>query len=160
MGSFIEPHHQNDVDGYSAADGVAEQYTGPWTPPGLAALPTFAESRHAQSLRVGGNAAGHRAGYFGMVRRLDDALGRVYDGLRSMDLLDDTILLFTSDHGCHFKTRNHDHKRSCHETSIRVPTMLHSGPFRGGGQIQEMISLPDLSATLIDACGLDVPGTM
>ena len=47
-----------------------------------------------------------------MVKRLDEAFGRLLDALQSLDLLDDTIVLFTSDHGCHFKTRNDEYKRS------------------------------------------------
>ena len=37
------------------------------------------------------------------------------------------LVLFTSDHGSHFKTRNSEYKRSCHDSSIRVPTVF-SGP--------------------------------
>ena len=59
-----------------------------------------------------------------MVKRLDEAYGRLHDALKSLELDDDTIVLFTSDHGCHFKTRNNEYKRSCHESSIRVPTVL------------------------------------
>ena len=95
-----------------------------------------------------------------MVKRLDEALGRLLDALKSLHLLDNTIILFTSDHGCHFKTRNSEYKRSCHESSIRVPTAFHGGDFIGGGQIQELVSLVDLPPTLLDAAGLEVPAEM
>ena len=144
--SYIEPHHQNHLDDYPPPDGYRERYTGRWAPPDLASL--------------GGSAHQHLGGYFGMVKRLDEALGRILDALKSLDLLDDTILLFTSDHGCHFKTRNKEYKRSCHESSIRVPTALHGPGFIGGGQIQELVSLVDLPPTLLDAAGLQVPEEM
>src|SRR5690606_42086831 len=70
-------------------------------------------------------------------------------------LLDQTILLFTSDHGCHFKTRNNEYKRSCHESSIRVPTMLRGGPFTGGGQLQQLVSLVDLPPTRSESTRLN-----
>ena len=70
---------------------------------------------------LGGSAHQHLGGYYGMVKRLDEALGRLLDALKSLGLLENTIVLFTSDHGCHFKTRNGEYKRSCHESSIRVP---------------------------------------
>ncbi len=95
-----------------------------------------------------------------MVKRLDEALGRVQDALKSLDLTDKTIVLFTSDHGCHFKTRNSEYKRSGHESSIRVPTAFCGPGFDGGGQIPELVSLIDLPPTLLDAAGLPVPEAM
>ncbi len=144
--SYIEPHHQNHLDDYPPPDGYRERYTGGWVPPDLAAL--------------GGSTHQHLGGYYGMVKRLDEALGRVLDALKSLDLTDDTILLFTSDHGCHFKTRNSEYKRSCHESSVHVPTAFQGPGFAGGGQVTEMVSLIDLPPTLLDAAGIDVPEEM
>lgn len=144
--SFLEPHHQNHRDDYPAPEGYAERYAGRWMPPDLQAL--------------GGSAPQHLGGYFGMVRRLDEALGRLFDALRSLDLAERTIVLFTSDHGCHFKTRNGEYKRSCHESSIRVPAALCGPGFDGGGQVQALVSLIDLPPTLLDAAGLPVPPEM
>ncbi len=144
--SYIEPHHQNHLDDYPPPDGYRERYTGKWVPPDLAAL--------------GGSTHQHLGGYYGMVKRLDEALGRLLDALKSLDLIRNTIILFTSDHGCHFKTRNSEYKRSCHESAIRVPTALHGPGFVGGGQIQQLVSLIDLPPTLLDAAGLPVPNEM
>jgi len=144
--SYIEPHHQNHLDDYPPPDGYRERYTGGWIPPDLAAL--------------GGSAHQHLGGYYGMVKRLDEALGRLRDALKSLVLTDDTILLFTSDHGCHFKTRNSEYKRSCHESSVHVPTALYGPGFTGGGRIDEMVSLIDLPPTLLDAAGIAVPSEM
>lgn len=144
--SFLEPHHDNRLDDYPAPDGYRERYENRWTPPDLAAL--------------GGNSQQHLAGYWGMVRRLDEAFGRIMDALTSLDLLNNTIVLFTSDHGCHFKTRNDEYKRSCHESSIRVPTVLTGPGFFGGGQLSQMVSLVDLPPTLLDAAGVSVPETI
>lgn len=144
--SYIEPHHQNHIDDYPPPDGYRERYTGGWMPPDLAAL--------------GGSSHQHLAGYYGMVKRLDEAYGRVHDALRSLHLDQDTIVLFTSDHGSHFKTRNSEYKRSCHDSSIRVPTVLSGLGFAGGGQIQQLVSLIDLPPTLLDASGIEVPEHM
>jgi arylsulfatase A-like enzyme len=141
--SFLEPHHQNHRDDYPAPEGYENTNIGRWMPPDLAAL--------------GGNAHQSISGYCGMVKRLDEALGRILDTLRSLDLEDNTIVLFTSDHGCHFKTRNKEYKRSCHESSIRVPTAITGPGFRAGGQIRELVSLIDLTPTLLDAAGIPVP---
>lgn len=95
-----------------------------------------------------------------MVKRLDEAFGRLLDALESLGLSEDTIILFTSDHGCHFKTRNEEYKRSCHDASIRVPTVLRGPGFDGGGRVEDLASLVDLPPTLLDAAGLPVPATM
>ena len=144
--SYIEPHHQNHLDDYPPPDGYRETYTGGWVPPDLAAL--------------GGSTQQHLGGYYGMVKRLDEAYGRLHDALKSLAMDEDTIVLFTSDHGCHFKTRNGEYKRSCHESSIRVPTAFTGPGFRGGGQLKELISLIDLPPTLLDAAGLELPEHM
>ncbi len=144
--SFLEPHQQNNLDDYPTPDGYRERYVGRWIPPDLAAL--------------GGSTHQHLAGYYGMVKRLDEALGRLLDALKSLNLTNNTVVLFTSDHGCHFKTRNKEYKRSCHESSIRVPTALQGPNFDGGGQIRELVSLIDLPPTLLDAAGLPIPKEM
>lgn len=144
--SFLEPHHQNHRDDYPSPDVYRDSYTGRWTPPDLAAL--------------GGTSAQHLGGYYGMVKRLDEALGRLLDAVKSLGLAEDTIILFTSDHGCHFKTRNREYKRSCHESSIRVPTAVYGPGFESRGQIRELVSLIDLTPTLLDAVGISVPDEM
>jgi arylsulfatase A-like enzyme len=107
-----------------------------------------------------GTAPYHLGGYYGMVRRLDETFGRLMDALRSLDMLDDTVVLFTSDHSCHFKTRNDEYKRSCHESSIRVPTFLTGPGFTGGGEVRALFSTIDVAPTLIDAAGLTIPPDM
>lgn len=141
--SFLEPHFQNSRDDYPAPHGYAERYHGRWTPPDLAAL--------------GGSAHQHLGGYFGMVKRLDEALGRIEDALRSLGLLENTILVFTSDHGNHFKTRNGEYKRSCHESSVRIPLAIQGPGFWGGGRVRELVSLVDVPPTLLEACSIPVP---
>lgn len=144
--SYLEPHHQNHRDDYPAPDVYRDAYTGRWTPPDLASL--------------GGTAHQHLGGYYGMVKRLDEALGRIRDALRSLQLTEDTVILFTSDHGCHFKTRNGEYKRSCHESSIRVPAALYGSRFTGGGHVTELVSLVDFVPTLLDAAGIPIPDHM
>ncbi|MCB0120761.1 MAG: sulfatase-like hydrolase/transferase, partial [Caldilineaceae bacterium] len=144
--SYIEPHHQNNLDDYPPPDGYRARYTGKAIPPDLAAL--------------GGATHAHLGGYYGMIKRLDEALGRLLDALKSLGILDDTIILFTSDHGCHFKTRNAEYKRSCHESSVRVPTFLAGPGFNGGGRLRQLVSLVDLPPTLLDAAGLPIPTSM
>ncbi len=154
MVSNLEPHMQNHRDAHPAPDGYEQRYHGRWTPPDLAALPgvhPFYEHL------VGGNAQQELGGYWGMCKRLDEGLGRVMDALRSLGQLDNTIVVYTSDHASHFRTRNDEYKRSPHESSVRVPCMFHGGPFTGGGRIEVPFQLTDLAPTLCDAAGLGSP---
>lgn len=141
--SLLEPHHQNSRDDYPAPDGYRERHDGKWIPGDLAAL--------------GGNAEEHLGGYLGMVERVDECLGTLRAELDNLNLADDTVVLFTSDHGCHFKTRNDEYKRSCHDASIRVPTALAGPGLATGRPIQRLISHVDLPPTLLEAAGLEVP---
>ncbi|MBW9115721.1 sulfatase-like hydrolase/transferase [Rhizobium cauense] len=145
--SFIEPHHQNEFDDYPAPVGYEDRIRKQMTlPPDLAQL--------------GGSSQEHYPGYLGMIQRLDEALGRLVDALISLKQLDNTIILFTSDHGCHFKTRNNEYKRSCHEASIRVPTFFHGPGFMNRGPYEGLVSLIDLPPTLLAAAGVEVPSEM
>lgn len=144
--SHLEPHHQNNLDDYPPPHGYRQAYTGRWTPPDLQTL--------------GGSSGQQLGGYYGMVKRLDEALGRMLDAITSLDIARETIIMFSSDHGCHFKTRNDEYKRSCHESSIRVPTAFMGPGFEGGGRITELVSLIDLPPTLLDAAGIEVPADM
>lgn len=138
--SITEPHHQNSRDDYPAPEGYAERYDGRWTPPDLAAL--------------GGTSGEQLGGYWGMVKRVDEAFGRLLDALISRGLRDHTIVAFTSDHGCHFKTRNDEYKRSAHEASIRIPMALSGPGLDGRGPVTRLASLIDLPPTLLEAAGL------
>ena len=109
---------------------------------------------------LGGSSHQHLGGYYGMVKRLDEALGRLLDALKSLGILDNTIVVFTTDHGNHFKTRNAEYKRSCHESSIRIPCAISGPGFEAGGQIRQLSNLLDLPPTLLDAAGIPVPEIM
>ncbi|APX31813.1 arylsulfatase [Brachybacterium sp. P6-10-X1] len=148
--SVIEPHHQNEIDAFPAPTGYAEHYQGRWLPPDLAALASG----------EGATVHRHIGGYFGQIRRVDEGLGRLLDALRSTGLLENTIIAFTSDHGCHFKTRNAEYKRSCHDASIRVPLAMTGPGLSGGRRIDRPVSTIDLPPTLLDAAGLEVPTAM
>ncbi|MDX1683357.1 MAG: sulfatase-like hydrolase/transferase, partial [Phycisphaeraceae bacterium] len=87
------------------------------------------------------------------------AVGRIRDELETLGLAENTVIIYTSDHGCHFCTRNAEYKRSCHESSIRVPLIATGPGFTSGDTVEEMVSLIDLPPTLLAAAGAQVPDT-
>ena len=141
--SFLEPHHQNRRDDYPAPEVYLNRYHGSWLPPDLASLV--------------GTAYQQIGGYYGMIKRLDEAYGRILDALRSLGLYDQAVVAFTSDHGNHFKTRNGEYKRSVHDASTRVPLLLR-GPYVPRGRIvEDVVSTVSLPATLLELAGIDAP---
>ncbi|MBN1400314.1 MAG: sulfatase-like hydrolase/transferase [Anaerolineae bacterium] len=142
--SYLEPHHQNDMQRYVAPDGYAERYRDAPPPADLAAHPE-------------GDWPANLADYYGICADLDENLGRVRAELERLGLAENTIILFTSDHGSHFRTRNAEYKRSCHEAAIRIPLVAWGGPFTGGRVVDELVSLIDVPPTLLDAADIAVP---
>jgi arylsulfatase A-like enzyme len=144
--SYLEPHHQNDWDRFVAPDGYAERFRHAPIPEDLRERP--------------GDWPSQWPDYLGAIARIDECVGRIVAELEAIGQADNTIVAYTSDHGCHFRTRNAEYKRSCHESSIRVPLVI-AGPGIARGRVpEEMVSLVDLPPTLLDAAGVDVPRSM
>jgi uncharacterized sulfatase len=137
--SYIEPHHQNDHNRYEGPHGSRDQWADYEVPGDL--VDTEGDWRE------------NYPDYLGCIHSLDANLGRIRDELQALGIADDTLVLYTSDHGSHFRTRNGEYKRSCHEASIRIP-LIASGPgFRGGAVVDELVSLIDLPPTVLTAAG-------
>lgn len=144
--SYIEPHHQNDHNHYEGPAGSKSRWKN-FTPPGDLA-------------GAGGDWTEEYPDYLGCINSLDENLGRVRAALERLELAENTLLIYTSDHGSHFRTRNSEYKRSCHEGSIRIP-MVAAGPgFRGGRVIRQLVSLADFAPTILSAAGLRPPADM
>ncbi len=98
--------------------------------------------------------------YLGCCASLDANLGRIRRKLQEMGIADNTIIIYTSDHGSHFKTRNSEYKRTCHESAIHIPMIINGPGFKGGKVLDDMISLIDLPATILYAAGIEQPEDM
>ncbi len=144
--SYIEPHHQNDHNRYEGPRGSKERFADYDIPGDL--LDTEGDWRE------------NYPDYLGCCWSLDQNLGRLRDELERQGLLDDTIIIYTSDHGSHFRTRNSEYKRSCHDGCIRVPMVLHGPGFSGGKRIDRLVSLIDLPKTICAVSGVGEPQEM
>ncbi len=91
---------------------------------------------------------------------MDETVGTIRKTLADTGLDRNTILMFISDHGCHFKTRNTEYKRSPHESSIHVPLVMEGPGFNRGLVIPEIVSHVDYAPSLLSAVGLPVPASM
>ncbi|AEE97189.1 sulfatase-like hydrolase/transferase [Mahella australiensis] len=144
--SYLEPHHQNDMNRYVAPEGYAERYRNAPVPMDL--------------IDKDGDWKENLPDYYGICKRIDENLGRIIEQLKELDIYDNTILIFTSDHGSHFRTRNSEYKRSCHEASIRIPMIMHVPDIKESVAVEELVSLVDIAPTLLEAAGIYVPRNM
>jgi arylsulfatase A-like enzyme len=86
---------------------------------------------------------------------LDEQLGRLLDQLRRQGLLDNTVVIITSDHGEAFGDHGHlGHGPSLHLDEIGVPLVILSPGAPAGRVVESPVSLRDLPATVIDVLGL------
>lgn len=141
--SQIEPHHQNDRGRFEGPDGSKERFAD-FTPPE----------------DLAGKAGDWRENYpdyLGQCRSLDDNVGRLVEALKQQGVWDNTILIYTSDHGCHFNTRGLEYKRTCHDSSLHVPLVVHGPGIEPGTEITDLVSLIDLPPTMLDLAGIPTP---
>ena len=80
--------------------------------------------------------------------------------LKERGLYDNTLLIYTSDHGSHFRTRNGEYKRTCHDGCTHIPLIIHGPGFTGGRTVDDMVSLLDLPATMLAGGGVPVPADL
>ena len=141
--SQLEPHHQNDHKRFEGPKEKVERYKNYPIPEDLTHLK--------------GNYKEQYPDYLAAIESLDDNLGRLVDALKKKGIYDNTTIIYTSDHGCHFKTRNAEYKRSCHDSSIHIPLVIKGKGFEKGKVENKMVSLIDLPPTMLLSSGINVP---
>jgi len=144
--SYIEPHHQNDHNHFEGPIGSKEKFKNFQVPGDL--------------VGADGDWREEMPDYLGCCNSLDYNLGRIRAELERLGLAGNTLIIYTSDHGCHFRTRNSEYKRSCHESSVRIPLIICGPGFNGGKVINRFASLLDLAPTVLAAAGVKKPRSM
>lgn len=93
-----------------------------------------------------------RRAYYANVSYVDDQLGQMIEVLERSGQLENTVIIFTADHGDMLGDRGHWYKMSFFERSARVPLVI-AGPGIHPGVVSEPCSLIDLLPTLLDIAG-------
>lgn len=153
--SHIEPHHQNNARHYQGPEGSKEKYKH-FTIPGD--LKAFSQGDYLEEY----------PDYLGACASLDENLGKLINKLKEENLYDNTVIIYASDHGSHFKTRNQDshlcgyddYKRSCHDGALKVPFVIAGGPFKNKGHFKDIVSTASLPKTILALAGIDVGDNM
>lgn len=98
--------------------------------------------------------------YFGMVKCIDDNVGRLLDTLRDEGILENTVIVFTSDHGDMCGEHGRYNKGRPMETSARIPFIVHApGTVPAGTIMPQPFGTVDFKPTLLALLGIDDPST-
>jgi arylsulfatase A-like enzyme len=112
------------------------------------------------------------ADYYGNITGLDAQMGRLLETLDRLGYSEDTIVVFTSDHGDHLRSHGygteedwwwmHDSmsgsKGTPYEESIHVPFVLrYPGRVKAGARTSRLFCSVDIMPTLLGLCGIEIP---
>ncbi|PWJ85373.1 choline-sulfatase [Pseudaminobacter salicylatoxidans] len=163
--SFTHPH-----DPYVARRKYWDLYENcPELEPEVGFIPKESQDPHSQRLYLASDydsfditpeqVRRSRQGYFANISYLDDQVGELLSVLERTRMLDDTIILFCSDHGDMLGERGLWFKMSFFEGSARVPLMV-AGKGIAPGLIDAPTSNLDICPTLCDLAGIDIADIM
>lgn len=108
------------------------------------------EARHRQ-----------RAYYCGNVTLIDEQVGKIMETLEATGYGENSIVIFTSDHGDCLTDHGHSQKWTMYDTVTRVPLIVWSpGRFVRGYQFDGLCSLLDLGPTILEMAGIEPPSKM
>lgn len=100
------------------------------------------------------------AGYYGLCESLDHEMGRLLTFLDESGLADNTLLVFTADHGELAGSHGKYRKGEPEDESLRVPLVMRlPGVIPAGRTSQTLVNSIDLMPTMLQLCGLDTPET-
>jgi N-sulfoglucosamine sulfohydrolase len=141
MVNILDPHKPL----YRSVQGI------PWDPhlpAELKKLPVIPPGQDFDHIRA--------AGYYNGVTRADASFGRILEALRRWTVIEDTIVIFLSDHGPIF----HHGKTTNYEQGLHIPLLARFPDFEAPSRIAAMVSTIDLFPTLLDVLGLPGRGRL
>ncbi|QND52317.1 choline-sulfatase [Phyllobacterium sp. 628] len=159
--SFTHPH-----DPYVARRKYWDLYeNSPALEPAVGDIPFAEQDPHSQRLMQAcdytnfditpDNVRSARQGYLANISYVDDKIGEILDVLRATRMLDNTIIVFTSDHGDMLGERGLWFKMNFFEGSARVPLMI-AGQGIAPQLITQPVSTLDINPTLAALAGIDI----
>ena len=98
---------------------------------------------------------GKRQAYRAMIRLLDNQVGRIFDALETHNLLDDTVILFVSDHGEMMGDHGRLQKGLYYKESVTVPAAIRHPEYLSGQVNGSPVEIVDFAATILEIAGID-----
>ncbi len=98
--------------------------------------------------------------YYGMVKCIDDNVGRILDCLRANSLIDNTVVIFTSDHG-DLRGEHHRHNKGVPlEASAKVPFVIYYPQrIKAGTVVSQALGMVDFLPTILGLMQVETAGT-
>jgi len=97
----------------------------------------------------------NRRAYYGMVTYIDNKVGQIIEELKRFNLIDNTIIMFTSDHGEMLGEHGMWFKRTYFDPATKIPLLISCPNRFQSKKVDEVVSLMDLTATILDI--VDIP---
>ncbi|GIW92936.1 MAG: hypothetical protein KatS3mg110_0977 [Pirellulaceae bacterium] len=101
--------------------------------------------------------------YYRLISGMDEVIGILIDKLASMDVLKNTVIIFTSDNGFYLGDYGLAGKWFMHEPSIRVPLIIwdgREGQIKAGHRPAELVLNIDVAPTILELAGIPLPESM
>jgi arylsulfatase A-like enzyme len=96
--------------------------------------------------------------YYGLVESIDTEFGKIMQALEELNLSENTIVVYTSDHGDMLGGQGFKQKRWPYEESIKIPFLIRwPAKINGGSQVDTLVSSIDFYPTISGLAGLNVP---
>jgi choline-sulfatase len=97
----------------------------------------------------------NRRGYRALVRLVDDQVGRILDALEAEGLMENTLIIFTADHGDLLGDFGKDGKNLPWRGSAGIPLAIRHPRHLSAQRVKAPVSLVDITATMLDVAGLN-----
>ena len=102
-----------------------------------------------------------RQHYYANMTLIDEQVGQIMDALERRGVLDNTAVIFTSDHGDCLTDHGHSQKWNMYESTVKVPAVVAwPGKIQAGTRVKELVSLFDFGPTILEMAGVEVPDWM
>lgn len=161
VASFIKPHHPFDPprEWADLYDPGAVTLLPGWTDACLPGDLAFHKGFFDYTRLTPGTARLVLARYYATISQVDHHVGRMINVLRRKGLYDDTLIIYTADHG---EYMGHHHlllkANYMYDPLVRVPLVVkHPGGGGAGTRRPDLASIVDITATILDAAGAGIP---
>ena len=102
----------------------------------------------------------HIQEYYAIISHMDYEIGRILEKLESLDIADNTYIIFTADHGLAVGQHGLLGKQNQYEHSIRVPLVISGPGVAAGASTDALVYLQSIYPTTCDLAGIDTPQTV
>ncbi|MGB0259572.1 MAG: sulfatase/phosphatase domain-containing protein, partial [Coraliomargarita sp.] len=98
--------------------------------------------------------------YYALVTHMDDQIGRILEALEQSGLAEDTVIIFSADHGLGVGQHGLLGKQNMYDHSLRVPWIIAGPEIPKGKTISQPIYLQDAMATCLELAGASIPDSV